>query len=498
MRRWWLAGLLSLAACKTLPVTPPSTLRALENGGHLRGVPLALGEARVLNREDFVFDAKLNADGSRVAVSRLGGKGFHLSLFAGARVADPLLNGVEFDVEAVEFSPDGARVAAASRDGSVRIFEAATGQPLASWLTDEPLVSLAWSPDGAHLALGSARGLVTVIAASPPRFVTELRAHADEVRALAFTPDGTLVTASWDRTVQRFVLRESTSTDVRAHFEKKQGFVTFRVVLDQTMAATVALDARAPMVLVRTSLAQALGVDVTALTETTTVTSAWGQQLVKVSRGHMLSVKNLELPEVDFGVCDACVPSDAQLVLGGPVLQRLALVFDDAAQEVVVAGASKGLGLERRSSVTLPAPVNDLSLDAKGELAAVALSETKAQRNPDVYQREKRNEPEPEREWDCAARLELSTGKLLDVVRGHRGVVSTVALSPDGQTVVTGGWDRRVVLHGVTEARFGWSIRRVRFSRDGRWLVVGAWTVLNALGDHQSDPAAVVYEVIYR
>lgn len=498
MRGWWLAGLVSLAACKTIPVTPDSTLRALANGGHLSGVPLALGAPRVLNREDFVFDAKLNADGSRVAVSRLGSKGFHLSLFAGARVADPLLNGVEFDVESVEFSPDSARVAAASRDGSVRIFDASTGQPLASWLTDEPLVSLAWSPDGAHLALGSARGLVTVISTSPPRFVTELRAHADEVRALVFAPDGTLISAGWDRTVQRFSLSESTSTDVRAHFEKKQGFVTFRAVVDRTVAATVALDARAPMVLVRASLAQALGVDVTALTETTTVTSAFGNQLVKVSRGHVLSLKNLDVPEVDFGVCDSCVPTDAQLVLGGPVLQRLSLAFDEVAQEVVAAGTTKGLGLQRRSSVTLPAPINDLALDAKGEIAAVAMSETKAQRTPDIYQREKRNEPEPERAWDCAARLQLSTGKLLNVVHGHRGVVSTVALSPDGQTLVTGGWDRRVVLHGVTEAQFGWSVRRVRFSRDGRWLVVGAWTVLNALGDHQSDPAAVVYEVIYR
>jgi hypothetical protein len=44
---------------------------------------------------------------------------------------------------------------------------------------------------------------------------------------------------------------------------------------------------------------------------------------------------------------------------------------------------------------------------------------------------------------------------------------------------------------------YGWAVRRVRFSKDGRWLVVAAWTPQNPLGDHSSNPSAVVYEVRY-
>jgi hypothetical protein len=49
----------------------------------------------------------------------------------------------------------------------------------------------------------------------------------------------------------------------------------------------------------------------------------------------------------------------------------------------------------------------------------------------------------------------------------------------------------------VFEDKFGWSVRRVRFSPDARYLAVGSWTPQVASPDKQSDPAAVVYDVRY-
>ena len=90
---------------------------------------------------------------------------------------------------------------------------------------------------------------------------------------------------------------------------------------------------------------------------------------------------------------------------------------------------------------------------------------------------------------------------MLETLKGHRGVVATVGLSPDGRTMVSGGWDKKVILHTSSpqvEAAYGWAIRRVRFSRDGRFVTVAAWTPQNPLNDHQSDPSAVVYEALYQ
>jgi hypothetical protein len=285
MRHLALAALVAASACRTLPRTPPHVLAALEvsPGAHLVGRPAALGEPLVLNREDFVYDAKPSPDGRFVALSRLGLKAFHLTLHdvraaAPARIADVSLNPIEFDVEAVEFSPDGAAVATASRDGALRVFSVKDGTPLAAWLTEEPLTALAWSRDGTLLALGSARGLVTLVAWPTLAHLAEVRAHADEVRGLAFTPEGELVSAGWDRVLRVFAVSEVAApvSAARTRFTKKNGNVLFRAVVDRAASALLALDARAPAVVLRPALAQAVGIDVLALTESVTVPGPLG------------------------------------------------------------------------------------------------------------------------------------------------------------------------------------------------------------------------------
>ena len=151
------------------------------------------------------------------------------------------------------------------------------------------------------------------------------------------------------------------------------------------------------------------------------------------------------------------------------------------------------------SSASPPPSTTSRSTRA-GLVAGVAFSETKSERTKAVYDREKKKEVEPEREWDCGARVDLSTGKVLEKKAGHHGVVASAGISPDGKTLATGGWDKKVILHGQPRAvsdDYGWAIRRVRFSRDGRRLIVAAWTPQNPLNNHQSDPSAVVFEVVY-
>ena len=112
-------------------------------------------------------------------------------------------------IQAVAWSPDGTRIASASHDGRIHIWEPFTGKCLLIYKEHLHCVNtLAWSPDSKWIASAGIERTLDVWDANTgaPRFTYNGHANfwrSGNITSVAWSPDGTCIaSASYDKTVQ--------------------------------------------------------------------------------------------------------------------------------------------------------------------------------------------------------------------------------------------------------------------------------------------------------
>jgi WD40 repeat protein len=106
-------------------------------------------------------------------------------------------------VYGVAFSPNGQRLATCGGDGTVRIWEAASGRQLLRVQAPDAMRSVAFSPDGRFLAACGMDQLARVWDAGDGSERLVLKGHEGPVTSLVFDPAGRLIlTGGWDRTIR--------------------------------------------------------------------------------------------------------------------------------------------------------------------------------------------------------------------------------------------------------------------------------------------------------
>ena len=101
-------------------------------------------------------------------------------------------------------SPDGSRILTASADNTARIWEAASGKPLATLEGHTSIVTCAaFSPDGSRILTAAADNTARIWDAASGKPLAILQGHTGMLTSAAFSPDGaSILTASDDATAR--------------------------------------------------------------------------------------------------------------------------------------------------------------------------------------------------------------------------------------------------------------------------------------------------------
>jgi WD40 repeat protein len=308
------------------------------------------------------------------------------------------LRGHASAVLAVCCSPDGTRIASASQDGAVKLWDARTGADVATLRGHtDGVTDVVYSPDGTRLATGSRDKTVKLWDATSGTEIATLRGHTGIVYAVSYSPDGTrLASASDDHTVK---LWDTHSGAELATLRGRTlgGVLSVAWSPDGNHLASASADGAGTVLDARSGAQIAtLGGSTPGLHSV--VYSPDGTRLASASYNNMVMLWDSR--------------SGAQIA------------------EIVAQWPVQADGLSKPPIATL--------LGHTGLARSVAYS-------PDGTRLASSSSDNSVKVWDARTYVEIAT------LRGHSAAVTAVAYSPDGSRLVSASQDKTVKVWGIRD-----------------------------------------------
>ncbi|MGH3755749.1 MAG: hypothetical protein ACRDRP_24295, partial [Pseudonocardiaceae bacterium] len=223
----WTAGTASTgtASSPNGTVETASTGTASSPNGTVVTPPRSLGE-----HDDVVTDAAFSRDGSLVVTASRDGTARIWDIATGQ--PPRILVGHDGAVSSAEFSRDGRFVVTAGEDRTARIWDVTTGLELMQrrLRSERGFQNAAFSPDGSYIVTGASDGTMGIWETSTGRRLALLMMHNREILSAQFSPsptDPSILTASKDGTARIYDCEICAPlAEVRERAERRQPIVS--------------------------------------------------------------------------------------------------------------------------------------------------------------------------------------------------------------------------------------------------------------------------------
>ncbi len=318
------------------------------------------------------------------------------------------LEGHNYMVASVSFSPDGKTIATASKDKTVKLWsqEGKELQTLRGHL--DGVTSVSFSPDNQIIATGSVDKTVKLWSLEGKELQT-LRGHEGAVNSVDFSPDGKIIaTASTDKTLKLWNREGKELQTLRGH-EGAVNSVDFspdgEIIATASLDKTVKLWSRDGKELQTLRGHQVEVNSVNFSPDSKTIATAGGDKTVKLwsREGKELQTLRRHLD----GVTSVTFSPDGNIIASGSWDSIIKLWSRDGKELQTLRGHNAG--------------VAGISFSPDSKTIATAAG-------------------------DKTVKLWSRNEKQLQIFGGHYGGVKGVSFSPDGKTIATASWDKTIKI----------------------------------------------------
>jgi len=332
------------------------------------------------------------------------------------------LSGHPDGIQSVAWNPDGTILATAPNDGTIKLWDAASGRFLNALVGHENGVfSVAWAPDGQRLASASLDQTVRLWDAASGRLLNTLAGHENGVRSVAWAPDGQrLASASEDKTVRLWDAASGQLLDTLAGHENSVRSVAWAP--DGQRLASASED------------------------KTVRLWDTASGQLLNTLAGHENSVRSVAWAPDGQRLASASDDKTVRLwdAASGQLLNTL------AGHENLVRSVAWAPGGQRLASASFDGAVRLWDAASGRLLNTLAGHEnwvSSVAWAPDGQRLASAADDKTVRLWDAAS------GRLLNTLAGHENWVNSVAWAPDGQRLASASEDKTVRLWDAASGR---------------------------------------------